>query len=495
MLGRLKPVKHKLSPESRSALGRNYCGLCCGLRSEYGRISTLSLTHDLSFVAGIFEALGAPQATSEESLVGCTALPWRRVAISQDGTLTRILVHLNLLLLQAKLKDDLDDDNSLVARTLLHTSQGAFRQAASALTELQFPVSAVENLARDQSQAEGQWIEEDLISGLNDCAEPSARLSRTIFEWIGEYRDFPKVKLQDVANFGDSLGRAIYLADCFEDLEEDRLRGRFNPLHKLVDHEKTELVEFAALVRNDLWNRWQKLAEHAFASQQADLREGLSACLEGLSGQLHPPPSLTTRVPFPHPVKTIRRRKKLAAYYRGSLCFDLLWELGDWCCWQNQVKQRENQLAAERAEEANRKRPPSIVEQPKQVTPFSPPPPLREDLPPLFNGVAKCPGCSKSSMGRHALGQGGLFHCSDCGGVWLDPEHLDEIKRDPQHADFIVFPRNAKPASIPQGQRCCPVDGETLDLVRRKGVTVDECPACEGWFLDPGELGTLVNLS
>jgi Zn-finger nucleic acid-binding protein len=95
-------------------------------------------------------------------------------------------------------------------------------------------------------------------------------------------------------------------------------------------------------------------------------------------------------------------------------------------------------------------------------------------------------------MQRVELGQGGLFHCQKCGGVWLNPLHLKEIQRSPNARDYVTFPQAGAPPIKPQGTRVCPHDGQTLELSRSKGVTVDECPVCQSWYLDPGELGTLL---
>ncbi|MBK1671280.1 hypothetical protein CKO28_25090 [Rhodovibrio sodomensis] len=41
----------------------------------------------------------------------------------------------------------------------------------------------------------------------------------------------------------------------------------------------------------------------------------------------------------------------------------------------------------------------------------------------------------------------------------------------------------------------CPIDGETLQIAKRKGVEIDYCPTCRGVWLDRGELDKIIERS
>ena len=84
-----------------------------------------------------------------------------------------------------------------------------------------------------------------------------------------------------------------------------------------------------------------------------------------------------------------------------------------------------------------------------------------------------------------------------CGGLWFDEWELRKVDQPAQSAGeaLLAIPQNAQ-LNVDQNQRRhCPRDRDILMMrhfwsVKRQ-VTVDECPKCEGVFLDPDELATI----
>jgi len=106
----------------------------------------------------------------------------------------------------------------------------------------------------------------------------------------------------------------------------------------------------------------------------------------------------------------------------------------------------------------------------------------------------KCPACF-NELTRRQVGSLEVDVCHDgCGGVWFDAfelqrvdekeeragEHLLEIERDPR---VVVDPTRKR-----QCPRC-----EGVKLMRhffsaKRRIEVDQCPNCNGYWLDAGEL-------
>ena len=106
----------------------------------------------------------------------------------------------------------------------------------------------------------------------------------------------------------------------------------------------------------------------------------------------------------------------------------------------------------------------------------------------------KCPACD------HALTEllvGSLYVdvCQGgCGGIWFDAFELPRVENESVALDEPLFwiQRDEKVVVDPKRKRECP-RCEGIKLHRhffsaRRGVEVDQCPNCNGYWLDAGEL-------
>lgn len=89
---------------------------------------------------------------------------------------------------------------------------------------------------------------------------------------------------------------------------------------------------------------------------------------------------------------------------------------------------------------------------------------------------------------RHALGRVGAsgatgaarMHCGHCQGLWLPGAMVIAAVGAPDHR---ALARSAQGTAL-----ACPSDGHGLVAVMHRGVEIDVCPACDGVWLDAGEL-------
>ena len=104
-----------------------------------------------------------------------------------------------------------------------------------------------------------------------------------------------------------------------------------------------------------------------------------------------------------------------------------------------------------------------------------------------------CPACG-TAMTEIAAGDVKVQACKGgCGGLWFDEWTLGKVDQPDQSAgeSLLNIPQNASLKVDQSPRRKCPRD--SVVMMRhfwsvKRDVVVDECPKCEGIFLDPGEL-------
>ncbi len=108
-----------------------------------------------------------------------------------------------------------------------------------------------------------------------------------------------------------------------------------------------------------------------------------------------------------------------------------------------------------------------------------------------------CPACG-TAMTEVVTGDIKVQACKGgCGGLWFDEWSLRKLEAHAQSAGAELLNVEQNPAVHvdPNQRRKCPVDQDVVMMrhfwsVKRE-VAVDECPKCEGVFLDPGELAEI----
>ncbi len=195
------------------------------MREFSGRASSLLTNYDQTVLALVMG--GLERATAVERRP-CTAMPLRRVWVVPLSQVSRdYLAALNLVLVEAKLADDLTDETfgrRWLARSGLRLIRGRARRGADVLREQRFDVDLVHGLVAWQAAAE------TLPSpSLCSLAAPSAELTGAIFAGAVDVTGRGEVR-ERLCSFGRALGAFVYVEDARIDRMSDRLRGRFNAI-------------------------------------------------------------------------------------------------------------------------------------------------------------------------------------------------------------------------------------------------------------------------
>jgi Zn-finger nucleic acid-binding protein len=102
----------------------------------------------------------------------------------------------------------------------------------------------------------------------------------------------------------------------------------------------------------------------------------------------------------------------------------------------------------------------------------------------------KCPACKKTLREKGA-GEITLDMCyGGCGGIWFDAAELERVSANAAAALHTVW-QSPSFEGVSDGPRACPCCPDQM-LDRKwfsdaKKIEIDQCPKCDGIWLDDGE--------
>lgn len=215
MFGYVRPFRPELKCKDYDLYKATYCGLCRCLRRRYGLIAPMFLNFDFTFLALL---LWEPEETFTPCRGRCHGNPLRKLPMCPDSPALELAADESVVLSWWKLRDSVRDDGfwrGLPARALSTVLGPAYRRAARRRPEFDQTVrGCLEEL---------NALEKESCPSLDRTADTFARLLQGAAPGDGERR---RVLSQLLYH----LGRWIYLADARDDLEEDKLSGRYNPV-------------------------------------------------------------------------------------------------------------------------------------------------------------------------------------------------------------------------------------------------------------------------
>lgn len=190
-----------------------YCGLCRMLKTGYGIPGQLTLTYDMTFAVMLLSSLYEPPIT--EAVVNCVAHPFEKHPTRQT-IYTEYGADMNILLSYYNCMDDWADEHKVTKRAYAGLLKRGYRRVYA-----KYPDKArrIDSLLRELSKEEEKKSADiDRMAGcfgniMSEILTPHAD------EWEETLR-----------NMGFYLGKYIYLLDAYEDVFDDRKKGRYNPL-------------------------------------------------------------------------------------------------------------------------------------------------------------------------------------------------------------------------------------------------------------------------
>lgn len=200
-----------------------YCGLCKYLKQNHGEISRLSLNYDITFLIVILSALY--KLDSNITYERCIANPLKK-KMRIVNEITEYAASMNILLSYYKLEDNLYDDNGIKDKLAYLLYKGKLKNAYGKYPQKAEYIKQQLGNLRELEKQESKSID---------------KVSNTFGNLMGEIFAFKKDEYeQNLRNIGFNLGKYIYILDAYEDLEEDKKKGRYNPFIDYID-KKEEL--------------------------------------------------------------------------------------------------------------------------------------------------------------------------------------------------------------------------------------------------------------
>lgn len=215
MFGYVRPMRPELKCKDLDLYQATYCGLCRCLRRRYGLIAPMLLNFDFTFLALL---LWEPEERFTPCPGRCHGNPLRKRPMCPDSPALELAADESVVLAWWKLRDSVQDSGlwrGLPARALGWLLKPAYQKAVRRCP-------GFDGTARD-SLAELAALEREGCACLDRAADPFARLLQAAAPADGE-------RGRVLGQLLYHLGRWIYLADGQDDLEEDRLAGRYNPV-------------------------------------------------------------------------------------------------------------------------------------------------------------------------------------------------------------------------------------------------------------------------
>ncbi len=221
-----------------------YCGLCQTLKEKYGKTGQMTLTYDLTFLILLLADLYQDEPVVSQCK--CVAHPLEKHT-TRFSRFTDYAADMNLLLSYYKCLDDWNDEKKLRKKTAASLLKTKAEQISK-----QYP---------DKSKV----IEDCLVrlhtyemnhtGTIDQVAGCFGQIMAEIFAYRKDEGE------PDLRQMGFYLGKFIYLMDAYEDLEQDKKSGNYNPLLPLweEDHFEENCRQILTMMLADACKAFERL--------------------------------------------------------------------------------------------------------------------------------------------------------------------------------------------------------------------------------------------
>lgn len=239
MFGYVTVDASKLDEQGQARYQEVYCGVCRGLKEEYGTAGRATLAHDMTFLALLLGSLyGAVETSGEQR---CPIRPLKRCPYVMSEAI-RYAADMNILLAYYKCLDDWQDDGNRVA---LAKSRLLGKNTARLAERWPRQASVVaEGLAELGAMEKANELNPDIPANCFGALMGELFILRED-EWSDTLR-----------RMGAALGRFIYIMDASNDLVADIKKERYNPL---IAQSNTDFTPLLTMLIGECTMEFEKL--------------------------------------------------------------------------------------------------------------------------------------------------------------------------------------------------------------------------------------------
>jgi len=234
-----------------------YCESCHQLRRNFGIISTAAVNYDMTFNGIILNSI-SPNGVKEQNMRNGMICIFGRAL---DSEVLKKVAGYTLLLTKWELEDDRNDDPNIRSSTASIVLGRAIRKAERTYPEYDEWVSKgfqalrrIEERGDDDAVRIGKEFASYLMPAMRDIAGST---------WT-----------KDLEDLFVNLGTFVYLMDAVDDLDEDYMKGTFNPFLSGCDdyRNKTEFIRNDLYRITDMMNTVMKDIRMSYSSVRDSMR-------------------------------------------------------------------------------------------------------------------------------------------------------------------------------------------------------------------------------
>ena len=217
MFGYVNICSSTISEEDKTLYSSYYCGLCRAIGKK-SQLMRLGLNNDLTFLSVLLSGVvrEEPEIKTDSR---CIMHRMKKQSIIKHNLVMDYVSDMNILLVYLKACDDIYDDKKLLG---ICSKQILKKTATKVLNKYpELSTNILENLKRLSS------LEKENCSNIDEIADCFAKVLEAIF--VPDFIDDDGTK-KILSWMGYNLGRWIYIADAYDDLEKDRKKKNYNPL-------------------------------------------------------------------------------------------------------------------------------------------------------------------------------------------------------------------------------------------------------------------------
>ncbi len=231
LFGFVNVYKDELKIKDYNLFKSYYCGLCKTLGKRYNQLVRLGLSYDMTFLAILADSL--TDAPCEIVNEGCIKHIGNR-SVCKNNAAIEYSADVSIILAYHKLCDDISDEHSLKSWFYRLAYIRPFRQACRKHTKLSCDIKQnLEKLA---------CLEKEKCISIDMSADPFALLMSDIFASFNPL----------LSSVGYNIGRFIYIADAYKDIDDDSKRDSYNPYVCAYDKAYLETDSFKRSVMGSL---------------------------------------------------------------------------------------------------------------------------------------------------------------------------------------------------------------------------------------------------
>ena len=235
MFGYLRMLRRHIPQEYQNAYKNYYCGMCLAMRRNYGQLSRFLISYDLVLIALLLKSHDEPLCNR----LRCFGQRDKKQQFSSDSW--KKVAAVTLLLTAGQLRDNIEDDNSLLAKVFFVIYGKKIRRAECEYPEVSAHITEGYNRLLADEKAH---------KCIKELSADFSMLMNNVYNCVQSGNDIAEEKNAYIK----AISGWLYFIDQLDDYGKDMKKGRFNPLIKngltSKDYIDRNFLEIHALVQH-----------------------------------------------------------------------------------------------------------------------------------------------------------------------------------------------------------------------------------------------------